>query len=267
MYIKTGWYLIGLLSLTVCSVGRADTVPLTRVIVEAAILDPRRPDDQVKLDATRKPAISVLFSEAKAGDRIADVMSGNGYFTRILSEVVGPGGHVYAYIPTEQIAHCSPSEIAGTQAIARDSSYRNVTLLTGSLADFRMPEKLDLIWMSQSYHDLHDSFLGPANVAVLNRAIFDALKPGGVFLVIDHVAEAGSGLRDTETLHRIDPIHMKNEIEAAGFVLESHSDALRNTDDGHKQAIFDPNIRGRTDQVLFRFRKPLGSGRLADRPR
>jgi predicted methyltransferase len=111
--------------------------------------------------------------------------------------------------------------------------------------------------MSQSYHDLHDSFLGPANVAVLNKTIFDALKPGGVFLVIDHVAEAGSGLRDTETLHRIDPARMVSEIEGVGFVLESQSDALRNSEDDHKLSIFNPNIRGRTDQVLFRFRKPL----------
>ncbi|MGC1523858.1 MAG: hypothetical protein WA803_20120 [Steroidobacteraceae bacterium] len=256
MDIENGWYLAALLSLSVCSVGHADSVRLTPAIIEAAISDPRRPDDQVKLDVTRKPALSVVFSGAKAGDRIADVMSGNGYFTRILSDVAGPSGHVYAYIPSEQIAHCSPREIAGTQAIARDSSYGNVTLLTGSLADFRLPEKLDLIWMSQSYHDLHDAFLGPANVAILNKTIFNALKPGGVFLVIDHVAEAGSGLRDTETLHRIDPIRMKSEIEAAGFVLESQSDALRNTDDDHKRTIFEPSIRGRTDQVLFRFRKP-----------
>ena len=197
-----------------------------------------------------------LLLDNAAWDRIADVMSGNGYFTRILSDVVGPSGHIYAFIPTEQIAHCSPREIAGTQAIARDSSYRNVTLLTGSLAAFGMPEKLDLVWMSQSYHDLHDSFLGPANISALNKAIFDALKPGGLFLVIDHVAEAGSGLRDTETLHRIDPIRMKNEIEAAGFVLESQSNALRNPDDDHKRAVFDPGIRGKTDQVMFRFRKP-----------
>jgi predicted methyltransferase len=256
MDIKTSWCLLGLLGATVCSVAHADTVPSMRTIVEAAISDPRRPGDQVQLDATRKPASSILFSEAKSGDRIADLMSGNGYFTRILSDVAGPSGQVYAYIPTEQIAHCAPSEIAGAQAIARDSSYRNVPLLTGSLADFRLPENLDLVWMSQSYHDLHDSFLGPANVAALNKAILNALKPGGVFLVIDQVAEAGSGLRDTETLHRIDPIRMTNEIEAAGFVLESHNDALRNTDDNHKQAIFDPHIRGRTDQVLLRFRKP-----------
>lgn len=256
MDIKTSWHLVGLIGLVLCGVGEADIVVPTRAIVEAAVADPRRPDDQVKLDATRKPAISVQFSEAKAGDRIADVMSGNGYFTRILSQVAGPAGHVYAYIPTEQIAHCSPQEIAGTLDIARGSSYRNVTLLTGSLTDFRLPQALDLVWMSQSYHDLHDSFLGPANVAVLNKTIFDALKPGGVFLVIDHVAEAGSGLRDTETLHRIDPIRMKNEIEAAGFVLESQSEALRNTADDHRLAVFDPSIRGRTDQVLFRFRKP-----------
>ena len=256
MVIKSGWRLVGLLSLSVYGAGLADTVTSMPASITAAIADPRRPAEQVKIDATRKPAMTVVFSEARAGDRIADVMSGNGYFTRILSDVVGPSGHVYAFIPTEQIAHCSPREIAGTQAISRDSSYRNVTLLTSALTEFRMPEKLDLIWMSQSYHDLHDSFLGPANVSALNKAIFDALKPGGLFLVIDHVAVNGSGLRDTETLHRIDPIRMKNEIEAAGFALESQSDALRNPDDDHKRAVFDPGIRGKTDQVMFRFRKP-----------
>jgi predicted methyltransferase len=256
MDIKPRWYLTCFLSLAVWGVGRADAVPPTRMLVEAAVSDPRRPPDQVKLDIARKPAISVLFSGAKAGDRIADLMSGNGYFTRILSQVVGPAGHVYAYIPTEQIAHCAPQEIAGTQTIARDPSYSNVTLLTGSLTDLRLPKKLDVVWMSQSYHDLHDSFLGPANVAAVNKAIFDALEPGGVFLVIDHVAEAGSGLRDTETLHRIDPARMRIEIEAAGFVLESQSDSLRNSDDDHRLAIFNPTIRGKTDQALLRFRKP-----------
>jgi predicted methyltransferase len=267
MDFNIGPYLIALLSLSVCPIGRTEHAPLT-VVVDAAVSDPRRPEEQVKLDVTRKPGLSVLFSGAKAGDRIADLMSGNGYFTRILSDVVGPRGRVYAYLPVEQIAHCAPGEIVGTQEITRDPSYRNVILVTGPLADFRLPERLDLIWMSQSYHDLHDAFLGPPNVAVLNKAIFDALKPGGVFLVIDHIAEADSGLRDTETLHRIDPIRMKNEIEMAGFVLEAQSDVLRNTADDHKLAIFDPSIRGRTDQVLFRFRKPQQSAgpRSAGKP-
>jgi predicted methyltransferase len=256
MVIRSGLHLVGLLILSVSAAGGADTVTRVSANVTAAVSDPRRPAEQVKLDATRKPAMTVAFAEVKPGDRIADVMSGNGYFTRILSDVVGPTGRVYAFIPTEQIAHCSPREIAGTQAISRDSSYRNVTLLTGALATFRMPEKLDLIWMSQSYHDLHDSFLGPANVSTLNKAIFDALKPGGHFLVIDHVAETGSGLRDTETLHRIDPLRMESEIKAAGFVLESQSNVLRNPDDDHKRAVFDPSIRGKTDQVMLRFGKP-----------
>jgi predicted methyltransferase len=257
MVIKSGWHLVGLLSLLVCGVnGWADTTTRVPAGVVAALADPRRPAEQIKLDATRKPALTVAFAEVKPGDRVADFMPGNAYFTRILSDVVGPTGRVYAFIPSEQIAHCPASEIAGTQAIALDPSYSNVTVLTSPLADFRLPEKLDLIWTAQNYHDLHDSFLRPADVTKLNGAFFNALRPGGVLLVIDHVAESGSGLRDTETLHRIDPVLMKREIEAAGLILEAESDALRNPNDDHKRPVFDPLVRGTTDQVVFRFRKP-----------
>ena len=141
--------------------------------------------------------------------------------------------------------------------MASDPSYANVDILTGPAPAFHMVEKLDLIWTAQNYHDLHDAFMGPTDVAKLNRAFFDALKPGGVFLVIDHVAAAGSGLRDTETLHRIDPIRMRHEIEAAGFVLEAHSDVLRNGNDDHRRSVFDPLMRGANDQVVLRFRRPL----------
>jgi predicted methyltransferase len=224
--------------------------------IAAALSDPRRPTEQIELDATRKPAIAMAFAGVKSGDRVADFMPGNAYFTRILSDVVGPTGHVYAFMPTEQVANCSGLETAGTRAIAHDPSYANVTVLTAALADFQMPEKLDLIWTSLNYHDLHDSFLGPPDIAKLNRGFFNVLKPGGIFLVIDHVAEAGSGLRDTDTLHRIDPMQMKREIEAAGFVFEGENDALRNPGDDHKRPVFDASIRGRTDQVLYRFRRP-----------
>jgi len=93
-------------------------------------------------------------------------------------------------------------------------------------------------------------------VTRLNKAFFNALRPGGVFLVIDHVADKGSGLRDTETLHRIDPAVLQREIEAAGFVLEAQSDVLRNPNDDHTRSVFDSSIRGVTDQVVFRFRRP-----------
>jgi predicted methyltransferase len=98
--------------------------------------------------------------------------------------------------------------------------------------------------------------MGPTDVTALNQRFFDALKPGGIYLVIDHVAEAGSGLRDTESLHRIDPLRMRREIETAGFVFDAQSKVLRNHSDDHKSSVFDPKVRGRTDQVVYRFRKP-----------
>lgn len=106
------------------------------------------------------------------------------------------------------------------------------------------------------YHDLHDSFMKPLDVAALNAALYRALKPGGVLIVIDHAAEAGSGLRDTETLHRIDPASIRAEVTAAGFVYEGESTVLRNPDDSHTLLVFDPAIRHRTDQIVLRFRKP-----------
>ena len=241
------------MSMCISMSAHADTVAAA---ITHAIADPRRPIDQVKLDAKRKPAQLMAFAQLKPADVVADFMPGNAYFTRILSDVVGSHGHVYAFLPTEQLAHCAPKEVAGTQALRRDASYSNVSVLSDSSVNFRAPQKLDLIWTAQNYHDLHDAFMGPADVAALNTAFFNALKPGGVFLVIDHSAESGSGLRDTETLHRIDPLRLRAEIEAAGFVLEAQSDLLRNSQDDHSLSVFDGRVRGRTDQIIYRFRKP-----------
>jgi predicted methyltransferase len=257
MTLTSGWLLLGLVSVSVASLAvAADVEPRIPAVVAAALSDPRRPAQQSALDVNRKPAPLIAFSNMKPGDVVADFGPGNAYFTRIFSDVVGPRGHVYAFIPAEQLANCPASEVAGTQAIARDPSYANITVLTDSVAHFRAPQKLDVLWLSQGYHDLHDSFMGPADVAALNKVFFRALKPGGTFLVIDHVAESGSGLRDTETLHRIDPLRMQQEIEAAGFVLEAQSAVLRNGADDHKRPVFDPAVRGKTDQVVFRFRRP-----------
>jgi predicted methyltransferase len=249
-------YLAALLLSTFCNPMSvlADT-PILNAVADA-LLDPRRPAEQVKLDAARKPAQLIAFAQLKRGDRIADFMPGNAYFTRIMSDVVGDTGHVYAFLPTEQLANCSPQEVAGTRLLEHDPGYANVSVLSDSTANFRVPQKLDVIWTAQNYHDLHDPFMGPADVAALNKRFFAALKPGGVFLVIDHVAETGSGLRDTESLHRIDPKRLRREIEAAGFVFDAESNVLHNPSDDHKSSVFDAGVRGQTDQLVYRFRKP-----------
>lgn len=222
----------------------------------AALSDPDRPADEVALDTVRKPAGLIAFAGIRPGDRVADFMSGNGYFTRIFSRVVGPSGRVYAFIPAQQLANCSAQETAGTKALERDARYANVQVLIDAADRFAAPEPLDLVWMSLGYHDLHDSFMQPLVLAALNAAVFRALKPGGIYLIVDHAAAAGSGVRDTETLHRIDPESIKAEITAAGFVLEAESALLRNPADSHSLRVFDPAIRHRTDQIVLKFRKP-----------
>jgi predicted methyltransferase len=224
--------------------------------IAQAIADTARPAEQVELDAWRRPAEVIAFSGLKAGDRVADFMSGNAYFTRIFSRIVGAHGHVYAFLPTQQLANCAPREVEGTRALQRDVRYANVTVLVDAADRFASPGQLDMVWTAQNYHDLHDPFMQPIDIAAFNRAIFRALKPGGVFLVIDHVAAAGSGLRDTDTLHRIDPEAIRTEVTAVGFVLEAQSDLLRNPEDAHGLPVFDSAIRHRTDQIVYKFRKP-----------
>jgi predicted methyltransferase len=191
-------------------------------------------------------------------------MSGGGYFTRIFSRIVGPSGHVYAFLPNEQLAHCRAEEVAGTRAIEHEAGFEhkaafaNVSVLTGPANSFRAPEPLDLVFTAQNYHDLHDKFMRPTDVAVFNQAVFEALKPGGAFVIIDHAAQPGSGLRDTDILHRIDPASIIQEVQAAGFVFEAQSDLLRNPADNHMLMVFAPEVRGHTDQVFLRFRKPEG---------
>jgi predicted methyltransferase len=189
-------------------------------------------------------------------------MSGNGYFTRLFSRVVGPQGRVYAFLPKQEIANCAPEETQGTFALQRDGKYPNVKVIVADADRFSVTEPLDLVWTAQNYHDLHDKFMQPSNVATINAAIFEALKPGGVFLVIDHAAASGSGLRDTERLHRIDSSAVIAEVTAAGFKFESESGLLRNVDDSHSLIVFDPSIRHHTDQFVLKFRKP---GRLNGR--
>lgn len=237
-------------------------VPTPTAAIAAALADPARPAEQVAHDDDRHPAELLAFAGIKAGDRVADFMSGGAYFTRLFSRVVGDGGRVYAFLPEEELRNCAPAETAGTRSIEHDAHYANVTVLTAPVARFHAPEPLDLVWTSRNFHDLYDSFMGPADVPRVVAALFAALKPGGVLVVVDHVAASGSRVRDTETLHRIEPEVIVEALQAGGFRLEAQSDLLRNSADSHALKVFDPAIRGRTDQVVLKFRKPPGIAAL-----
>jgi predicted methyltransferase len=225
--------------------------------IAAAVSDPARPAADMVRDADRLPGEILAFAGVRTGSKIADLIPGGGYFTRIFSKAVGPKGHVYAYVPDEltKLAKREPA----VNAIARDANYKNVTVVLNTLPNFSTPEKLDLVFTAQNYHDMHDKFMGPADLSAVNKAIFRSLKPGGVFLVIDHSAEAGSGLRDTETFHRIDSAVVKSEVTAAGFIFEGESRALRDPADKRNVSVFDPSIRGKTDQFVYKFRKPASA--------
>jgi predicted methyltransferase len=222
--------------------------------VTAAIVDPARGKDS-DADARRHPAELAVFAQVKPGETVVDLIPGGGYFTRIFSQIVGPKGHVYAVWPNEYAKEDS-DEVPLTQALAKDPHFANVTVLFEPAAQFTIPVKADVIWTSQNYHDYPDPFMGPTDPKLLDAAVFSALKPGGVFIVVDHVAEAGSGVRDTNTLHRIDPAVVMAQVPAAGFTFDGGSDVLRNPADDHKLKVFDSAIRGHTDQFAFRFRKP-----------
>jgi predicted methyltransferase len=202
----------------------------------------------------RKPAECLAFAGVKPGDRVADIIPGTGYFTRLFSKAVGPKGYVYAYIPSDIDAVYAKHGMKVPPP--GDPNYPNVSYIHAPIEKFVTPEKLDIAWTSQNYHDLHDRFFGPPDINKVNKAIYDSLKPGGVFVVLDHAAEKGSGLRDTDTLHRIDEAAVKSEVEAAGFKLVAESEVLRNPDDSHAAKVFDPSIRGKTDQFILKFRKP-----------
>jgi len=212
---------------------------------------------QAPADALTDPAMKraevIAFIGVKPGDRVADIVAGR--FVRALSQAVGPTGKVYA-VASAEVVKAHPQALTGLQAVAADPAYANVVVTAPPINVMALPTGLDEVFIRQNYHDLHDKFMGPADVVAFNRNVYAALKPGGVFVVLDHAAAAGSGLRDTDTLHRIDAAAVKTEVTAAGFVLDGESTVLANPADDHAKMVFDPAIRGHTDQFLLRFRKP-----------
>jgi predicted methyltransferase len=226
------------------------TVPAN---IAAAVNDASRPAADKARDANRKPGESVAFSTMKPGDKVVDFLPGGGYFTRIFSKTVGPTGKVYAAVPAENMARRAQAADA-VKAIAADPAYSgNTVVINPSNAMFSVPEPVDIVWTSDNYHDLKN---GNVDMAALNKGIFNALKPGGVYYIIDHASAPGAGFTVTQSLHRSDPEAVKREVLAAGFTLEAEGNFLRNPEDNHAVGVNDGAIQGRTDQYVLRFRKP-----------
>lgn len=217
--------------------------------IRAAIADPSRTPEQRARDANRKPAELLMMSGIKPGQTVVEFASFGQYFTTFLSDIVGPKGAVYMYdLPYTD-------KRAGDASRAFVAAHPNAKYQLVDYNTVELPQKVDEVFMVLYYHDL---FINKIDTASLNARIFKALKPGGVFLVVDHNAVPGSGTTDTPKLHRIDPAVIRKEVPAAGFQLVTESKLLAHPGDDHTQLVFAPGLRGLTDQTVFVFRKPKG---------
>ena len=247
---KLSMGLVGLAALGLAVSAAAAVSPA----IQAALNDPSRPAAERARDADRKSGEIVALTGVKTGDNVADVFPGGGYYTRIFAKVVGPKGHVYGMVPgdlSERNFH--PSDLV--KKLAAEPGYENVSLAVDPLPTWAPSPRLDLIFVSQFYHDMHNPGFGGPDIAAEDKGLFNALKPGGVLFIIDHSAP-GTGTSATATLHRIDEAAVKSELQAAGFKLVAESDILKNPADPHDKNVFDPSIRGHTDQFVLKFQKP-----------
>ncbi len=226
--------------------------------VRAAVESKDRPEADRRVDADRKPAETLAFAGVKPGESVAELLPGRGYFTRLFSLIVGPKGHVYAIAPGPRpnAPANAPNMLATAKSIAQDPHFSNVSAIEFNFraATLGVPQPVDMVWTSRNYHDFHN--IPNLDIAAFNKKVFDALKPGGIYIVLDHAAAAGAGTTVTRTLHRIDPEAVKSEVTAAGFKLIGQSNVLHNAEDPHTSPVFDASVKGKTDQFILKFQKP-----------
>jgi predicted methyltransferase len=232
----------------------ASAIAAPKALDPAAIVaDSTRPAADRALDVERHPAELLAFLKIKPGQTVADVWPGD-YWDRLFADAVGPKGKVYA-------VHLIEADAGEHKTTPPDGSmpladHPNVVSASAHTNTFALPAKADVIWMRQNYHDLYDKFVGPADVPAFDKGVYNALKPGGRFVVIDHSAPDGSGIASTDTTHRIDAAVVKKDMAAAGFKFVGESDALRNPADDRTKLVFDPSVRGKTDQFVYVFQRP-----------
>lgn len=200
----------------------------------------------------------IRFARVDAGATVIDVYPSDGDWTRLFSDVVGPEGRVYSFVPAE-VAHFKNDPVGRMRTLAKEPGRENVEAVSADLV--AMPEATqpaDVLWLHLLYHDLHTALIQArgATAAQFNRAVYERLKPGGFYVIVDHTAAVGAGTGDAQSLHRIEPASVRAEVEATGFVLDAESTMLANKDDPHSIKVFDPSIKGKTDRFAYRFTKP-----------
>ena len=242
------------LLLVAAAAGQSAEAGVVPSYITAAVDSSSRPDKDRERDVNRKPGLVLAFAGVKPGMKVAELMPGGGYFSRLFCQIVGPKGHLYTVSINPTIKREPPPPDAAAPPPPPPNPCTNITAESQDAAALKLPPGLDMVWTSENYHDLHNDYFGKPDMKAFNRAVFEALKPGGIFMVEDHVAVAGSGARDTQTLHRIDPELVKQEVTSAGFEFVLGSDVLHNTEDTHDAKVFD--LKGRSDKFLFKFRKP-----------
>lgn len=219
----------------------------------AVLTDTGRPAEDKARDTARKPSEMLSFANVHAGQTVVDFMPGRGYFTRIFSLAVGEQGKVYAVNP--QLFLDLRKGKPPLPSVAGEPGHGNVRDIVASNTSLNLPVQADLVWTAQNYHDMR-IWGGADGIAQFNKAVFDALKPGGLYVVLDHSGASGLDDEGMKKLHRIDEAQVKREVLAAGFVLDNESPVLRNPGDPKTANVYDAAIRGKTDQFILRFHKP-----------
>jgi predicted methyltransferase len=216
-----------------------------------------RTPDNVKLDEGRKPAEVLGFFKLEQGMRVIDMFGANKYWAEIIAPAVGPTGSVVVWQPLQFLNDKRRTEFSEFTA-----KQPNVVLLSSQLETPLIgTNHYDFMIMNLDYHDVYwestERKITRMEPQAWLKRLYDAMKPGAVVGIIDHVAAAGGDTRQVvDKLHRIDPAVVKADFEKAGFVLEESNDVLRNPADDHSLLVFDEKIRGKTDRFMFRFRKP-----------
>ena len=225
--------------------------PTIGEIIAKAVADPARPADHQSADALRMPAETLAFSGVRPGMTVGEFYPGGGYFTRMLSDVVGPTGHVYGLENQGW-----KGAVEANDKLLAEGKWKNVSMEAKPFGTVSFPKPLDIAWVTQNYHDLKIAEYGKVDTVEFDRAVYKALKPGGIYFILDHQGPAGMTDADIAKMHRVNRDLVVKEVTSAGFKLVDEGKFLHRPADDHTLSIFDKRIQGHTDQYALKFVKP-----------